>query len=135
MKDQANFDGLLTNYKANGHELEYQGEAMVREKPTHKIKVMREKYPDVLVYLDAESYLEVKSEGEGVNPQTGGTVIMETYMSDYRPVNGVMLPHAMEVVMGGTPFQTVTFGSIDANVEIDNDLFEIPGVSTTPSTN
>lgn len=135
MKDQADIDGFLVNYKEKGHILEYEGEEMVRDKPAHKIKLVREGQSDVYLYLDAESYLEVKTEGQGVDPQSGALVRMENYMSDYRPVNGVMMPHTMEIYMGGQPFQTVAMHSIDVNVEMDNGMFEMPGARATPSTN
>lgn len=135
MKDQADIDGVLVNYKEKGHVLEYLGEEVVKGKPAHKIKVVRADRPDVYLYLDAVSNLEVKTEGEGNNPQTGAKVKVETFMSDYREVGGVMLPHAMEIKMDGETFQTVVFSSIELNTEMKNDMFNMPGVSINSSTN
>ncbi len=135
MKDQADMDGVLVNYKEKGHVLEYMGEEMVKGKPAHKIKVVRADHPDVYLFLDAASNLEVKSEGEGTNPQTGSKVKVETFMSDYREVGGVMLPHAMQILMDGETFQEVVFSSIELNTEMKNDMFNMPGVSINSSTN
>ena len=127
MKDQADIDGMLMNYEDKGITLEYLGEGMVNDKPAHKLKVTRPDQPDTVVYLDKETYLEVKLEGEGVNPQTGQPAQTETYMSDYRLVNGVQMAHLMEVKMDGTTFQKITMSEILTNVDVEDSIFTMPG--------
>ncbi len=127
MKDQADIDGMLMNYEDKGITLEYLGEGMVNDKPAHKLKVTREDQPDTVVYIDKETYLEVKLEGEGVNPQTGEPAQTETFMSDYRLVNGVQMAHLMEVKMDGTTFQKITMSEIVTNIDVEDSIFTMPG--------
>ncbi|WP_457654072.1 hypothetical protein [Rhodocaloribacter sp.] len=127
MLDQADIDGKLVDYEAKGYSVEYLGETEVAGKPAHKLRLTHPDRPESFLYLDAETYLVVKSEGTGTDPQTGGTVPMEIYLSDYRPVNGVMMPHALEVHLRGEKFQDLVFTSIVANTEMSDQLFAMPG--------
>jgi hypothetical protein len=126
VSDQAQIDGLLVGYKERGYTVTYVGEEPVRGKPARKLKVDRPERSPVFVFLDAASHLQVKQEGEGVDPQTGATVMTATYMLDYRSVQGVMLPHRMEVEMGGTLSQTITMSQIDVNTDVNDQLFAVP---------
>lgn len=124
-KESADMDGVLIGYADQGYTLEYLGEEAVRDKNTHKLKVMRPEMSDVTVYLDAETYLIVRQDGEGVDGQTGNIIPTTTYMSDYREVGGVLMPFSMEVVQGG---QTLRLNLQDAtaNPEIDDTIFAFP---------
>ena len=125
-KEQADIEGILVNYEAKGYAVEYAGEAEIKGTPTQKLKVLRPDSSEIFVYLDAETFLQIKMESEAPNPMTGGTAQVETFMSDYRPVNGVQMPYSMEVVMDGQSFQTITFSEIKANVETDDAIFMYP---------
>ncbi len=124
--DQADIDGMLVGYKERGYSVTYVGEEPVRGKPAHKLKVDRPGQSLVHVFLDTESHLQVKQEGEGLDPQSGSRVPMATYMSDYRAVEGVMMPFLMEVEMSGNIFQTMTMSQIEVNTEIEDRLFSLP---------
>ncbi len=121
----ADMDGILVGYEADGYTLEYLGEEVVREQNTHKIKVMRPEMADVTVYLDAETFLMVRQDGQGVDGQTGNIVPTTTYMTDYREVGGVQIAFGMEMVQGG---QTVRIKLNEAtpNAEIDDAIFAFP---------
>jgi len=125
-KEQADIEGILVNHEAKGYSVEYAGEAEIKGKPTQKLKVLRPDSTELFVYLDAETFLQVKTEGEAPNDMTGGMAKVEAFMSDYRPVNGVQMPHSLEVKMDGQTFQTITFSSITANGEVDDTIFMYP---------
>ena len=124
--DQAQLDGMLVNYKERGYSVTYVGEEPVRGKPAHKLKVDRPDQSPIHVFLDAETHMQVKQEGEGLDPQSGSRVQMATFMGDYREVEGVMMPFVMEVEMGGSPFQKITMSQIEVNTEIDDRMFALP---------
>ena len=69
---------------------------------------------------------QVKTEGEGTNPLTGAQAKVETYLSDFKEVEGVMRAHAIEVLMDGEVFQQVTVSEVKVNVEIDDAIFAYP---------
>ncbi len=125
--EQADMDGFLVGAAESGYTVEYIGDEEVRGAMNHKIKVMREDSSEVLLFLDAESKLETKIEAEAPNPMTGAMTTVETFMSDYRVVGGMKVPYRMEVVIGGEPFQTLTFSDIRTNVPINDSVFAYPG--------
>ena len=125
-KEQADLDGILVNHEAKGYSVEYAGEAEIKGTPTQKLKVLRPDSSEIFVYLNAETFLQVKVESEAPHPMTGSMAKVETFLSDYRPVDGVPMPYSMEVLMDGETFQTFTFSEITANVEIDDAIFMYP---------
>jgi len=126
MKEQADMDGFLIDYEAKGYTVHYVGEEEVNGSNTKKLRVMRPDSSEVFVYLDTESFLQVKTEGEGTNPMTGAKVKMETFMMDYRDVDGMMVPFKMKVVMDGQVFQNITMKEVKTNVEVDDLIFMYP---------
>ncbi len=129
VKDQANIGGILMDYEENGITLEYLGEASVNESPAHKIKIVRPDQPEAVIYLDAASHMEVKIDGEGMNPQTGQSIETETFLSDFRLVDGIQMAHVIEVKMDGTTLQKIVLDKIEVNLEIDSEVFVMPGKS------
>ncbi len=125
-KEQADLDGILVDHEAKGYSVEYAGDADIKGTATKKLKVLRPDSSEIFIYLNAETFVQVKTESEAPNPMTGGTAKVETFMSDYRPVNGVQMPFGLEVVMDGQTFQTITFTQITANGEIDDTIFMYP---------
>ena len=91
-KEQADIDGLLVNYAEKGYTVEFVGEEEVKGAIAKKLQVMRPDSSMLYVYLDNESHVEVKLESESTNPMTGATAMVETYLSDYREVEGMMRP-------------------------------------------
>ena len=128
MKDQASIDGQLMNYADKGYTIEYAGEGMVNDNPAHKLKLIRPEQPESIIYIDKASYLEVKVEGEGVNPQNGQPMQTETFMSDYRNVDGVQMAFVTEVKVDGNTMQKMIMEKIEVNVDVADDLFMMPSM-------
>ena len=61
-KEQADIDGLLVDHEAKGYMVEYVGEEVVREANTKKLKVIRPDSSELFVYLDAETFMQVKTD-------------------------------------------------------------------------
>jgi len=125
-REQADIDGILVDYAAKGYAVEYVGDADVKGTPAKKLRVIRPDSSEVFVYLDGTTFLQVKTEGEGADPMSGAKTTVETFISDYRDVDGRQMAFKMEVVMGGLPFQTVTMKDIKTNVAVDDALFAYP---------
>src|SRR5690606_37899900 len=77
-RQQADIDGPLVDYAAKGYTLEYLGEEAVKGQPAHKLRLMEADSTEAFMYLDAASYLPVKTESEGINPMDGSTTRMTT---------------------------------------------------------
>lgn len=126
IKSQASFDGMLFNHGENGYTLAYLGEGEVRGAPAYKLRVTDAAGDSLTLFLDADSFLEVKTEKEVTDPQMG-QVTVETFFDDYRVVEGMKLPFVIETVVKGQSFQKVTMEEIDLNAEIPDSLFAFPG--------
>jgi len=128
IKDQANIGSMLVGYQEKGLTLEYVGEEEVKGTATHNLKVIRPDGSELFVFLDAASYLIIKTETETLDAQSGSMMTVETYSSDYRDVNGLMMPFEMEMVVGGGQFVfNITFSDAEANIDVDDAIFTMPG--------
>ena len=92
----------------------------------HKLRLVRPDSSEALIYLDAESHLVLRMDGEGTDPMSGARVKVQTYLNDYRDVEGIRLPVGMEMMMNGKPFQTVSFETVTVNETLADSLFTMP---------
>lgn len=127
LRQQADFDGELVDYKAKGHTVELVGKEPVQGTDAWKLKVTLKDGDVQYQYIDAEHYLPVKVEATrmmGGDPVTG-----ETFFADFRDEGGVMVPHSIEtkLVIQGTPYsQKVLVQKVELNVPIDDTHFKMP---------
>lgn len=125
IKDQAEFEGVLCNFKAKGHAVELLGEEEVDGTPAYKLKVTKANGDVDLLYLDTEYYLEFKS--EATREIQGTEVQVASVVGDYKEVGGLLFPHSMEIAYGGGPAQQVmTIESVELGVEIADERFAMP---------
>lgn len=128
-RDEADFDGVLVDWKAKGHTVEFAGKEMVEGAEAFKLKVTKKNGDLEYHYLDAETYLLVKTEGKV--KRRGTEYEGEQIYSDYKEVDGVMVPFAMEMGAKGQPMrQKMTFSKVEMNVAIDDARFVMPAKAT-----
>lgn len=128
MRDRGAMDGAMVSYIEKGYEITYGGEEAVNDKPAHVLIVQLPEDKTARVFLDAESYLEVKSVQSSTNPMTGEKGELSTYSSDYREVGGILIPHKITAEFDGNPLQELLIESIEVNQPISDALFEMPGM-------
>jgi hypothetical protein len=129
MKDEADFDGSLIDYKAKGNTVEYLGKVDVEGSPAYKLKVTTKVGNETIEYLDADSYLVIKTEGK--RKIQGQEIETESVIGDYKEVSGVMYPHSMQSHRKGAPEgqgQSITVEKYEINSKIDNAVFKMPEV-------
>jgi hypothetical protein len=134
MKDQANIDGPLVDYKAKGNTIEYIGKEDLEGTPVQKLKIT-EKDGDVKYwYLDAESGIELKQ--TAIVKQDNKEIEGDTYFSDFKEVAGVMMAHTTETRFQGQSTGQMVFDKIEVNVPVDASIFEMPATASkeTPKT-
>ena len=129
--DDADFDGALVDYKTKGHTIELMGKEPVEGADAYKLKVTKKNGNIEYDYLDAETYLLVKTEGK--IKRRGTEMDGETTYSDYKDVDGLMQAFSMEV---GTKEmkQKLAFSKIELNVPLDDARFAVPAGATGAST-
>ena len=127
VEEQADVDGPLVDYKVKGHTVELVGKEKVEGSDAYKLKVTLKNGDIRYIYLDADSYLEIRVEGK---TKTRGTdVESESTIGDYKEVGGLMFPYAMESGQKGSPQkQKMTLQKIELGVPLDDAQFKMPVV-------
>jgi outer membrane lipoprotein-sorting protein len=124
VKENADMEGALVDYRAKGHKIELAGKEDLSGKPAYKLKITRKNGKTETVYVDATSFLEVKT--VAVRKMMGNEMEMETFTSDYRPVGGVLMPFSIDSKTDGNSVMTLTLEKVEANVPVDDALFKMP---------
>ncbi len=124
MKLEADIDGFLVDYQDKGYKVEFKGEEDVEGTPAYQLTVTDTADLHVDIYLDVEYFLDIKWTIKGESE--GNTYEVDLYFSDYKEVNGMVEPHAMETKMGGQLVSQITIDSMSFNPEIDSTMFNMP---------
>ncbi|MEA2165214.1 MAG: hypothetical protein QOK37_3341 [Thermoanaerobaculia bacterium] len=134
IRNEADFDGPTFDYKAKGNKVEYIGKEDVQGTPAYKLKVTTKDGKESYVFLDAETYLAIRS--ESTRNMMGQDVEIETSIGDYKTVgDGLLFPHSIDSHqkgkegMGG---QSITIENIELNPKVDAGLFAMPAVAAKP---
>jgi hypothetical protein len=124
-EEQADIDGPLVDYKAKGNQVELMGKEDVEGSPCYKLKLTLKNGDVIYDYLDADSYLEVKQENKRV--VNGTEKEFEQSIGDYKPVEGLMFPFAIENgVKGSQQRQKIIVEKVELNVPIESARFTMP---------
>lgn len=139
---QADLDGPLVDYAAKGTRVELDGAEKVDGRDTYRLKLTLKNGQAMHVWIDAQTFLEVKMEGQP--RRLDGTYHpVEIYFRDYRSVNGLQIPHLLEskvlpvaktaLGLKDTPVPTeqIIIDKVVINPKLDESLFGKPdsGVS------
>lgn len=128
IREQADFDGELVNWKEKGHQVELVGKEKIEGTDAYKLKVTKKNGDVSYVFLDAEYFLEIR--GEGKRTLRGQEVEFESSVGDYKEVGGLLIPHAMSSKAKGMPGgQTLTFSKVELDVPLEDSLFAMPAAS------
>jgi outer membrane lipoprotein-sorting protein len=117
-KAQSDFDGVLVDYKAKGYTVVEVDQARVAGRPTHHLKVTRNDVPAQHIYLDPETFVEMRV-------TTEGPTASETDLSDYKEVAGVMVPHTIKISQNGVLQAELRISKVEFNLPLDDALFRI----------
>lgn len=117
--------GLL-DYRAKGHQAELAGRGEVDGEPTVMVKLTR---ADGLVetwHLDLETHLEVAVDSQVFDyTQTGDPVARRSYFSDFRRVDGIVLPFQVDAEYKAR-YTSLTVQSAKVDATFSEDLFRLP---------
>ena len=124
-EEMADIDGPLVDYKSKGHQVELLGKEKIEGTDAYKLKLTLKNGDVQTVYLDADSFLQIKE----VDKRTirGTEQETESSIGDYKEVNGMMFPFAIENAVKGTDQkQKITITKIELNVPVDDSIFKMP---------
>jgi outer membrane lipoprotein-sorting protein len=120
---QADLDGPLVDYAAKGTKVALEGIEKLGESDAYKLNLTFTNGQSQHVWIDAKTFLEVKMEG---TPRRldGKYHAVATYLRDYRPVNGIMVPYLLETVVDGvSQVEKIHIDTVEVNPKFDDSLF------------
>jgi outer membrane lipoprotein-sorting protein len=126
MKNSADFDGALINYKTKGHTIELVGKEKLADKDVYHLKVTMKGGQVQHYFLDAESGLELKTSAEVATGMGGAKQTFDTEMSNYKAEGGIMLPHTVKQFVNGKPTVEMTVTAVEFNAPVDDAMFRMP---------
>ena len=121
----AEFDDPLVAGPARGFTLEYAGEADVDGHKLLRVLVTRNLVDTFTLLLDEETYFIVMRVEERTTAGGRKRQIVTRY-DDFRPVDGVLLPHKVTLITDGHVEQQTIMEKIETNPELTPDTFTRP---------
>jgi hypothetical protein len=118
------FPHSFLTYKANGIAVKMNGKEKVGDRDAFVLTFEPAAGSPIKQYVDAESYLPVKTVIRANLPQVGD-IEHTALASDFREVDGVKVPYKLQVTSPATGF-TMIFSKIANNVAVDEKLFVKP---------
>jgi hypothetical protein len=129
--EQADMDGPLVDYKAKGNAVELVGKDDVDGAPAWKLKLTLKNGDISYVYIDTETGLNVKETSK--RKQQGSEIEIDSYLTNFKPVEGVLFPFAIENKVQGKSMGQFTIDSVKANVPFDDKMFVMPAAAPKPA--
>jgi outer membrane lipoprotein-sorting protein len=126
MKNSADFDGALINYKSKGHTIELVGKEKLADKDAYHLKITMKGGQVQHYFLDAESGLELKTSAEVDMGAGGPKQTLDTEMSNYKAEAGIMLPHTVKQFVNGKPTVEMSVTAVEFNAPVDDAIFQMP---------
>jgi len=136
---QAELDGPLVDYAAKGTRVDLDGMEKVEDRDTYKLKLTLKNGSVVHVWIDAQTFLETKIEGQ---PRLldGTDHPVEVYFRDYRTVSGLQIPYVLETKVlpvartaqgfrdPPVPVERAVIDKVVVNPKLDDSIFSKPEV-------
>ena len=142
---QSELDGPLVDYTAKGTRIESDGTEKVEDRDTYKLKLTLKNGDVTHVWVDAQTFLETKIQGQP-RRLDGTDHPVEVYYRDYRNVNGLEIPFVLETrvlpvaktAMGfrdtPVPPEKIVIEKVVINPQFDAGLFSKPAVDAAAVT-
>jgi hypothetical protein len=139
---QADLDGPLVDYAAKGTVIEMDGMEKVENRDTYKVKLTLKNREAIHVWIDAQTFLEAKIEGQP-RRLDGVDHPVEVYFRDFRAVNGLQIPFVLEtrvLPVGKTalglrdppvPPEKVIIEKAEVNPKLDESRFAKPQIGVS----
>ncbi len=102
----------------------YKGKEKIEEKA---YLVLEQTFSDghkATLYIDPKTYLTYKSKSTTVN-QMGAEVEQETFESDFKKANGMIIPFSIIIFQGGEEYMKLTFTEVTFNSGLEDSLFKM----------
>lgn len=111
----------IKNYFKKG-QLTLVGEDNVNGRPAFKLKAMLDGVNSSLLYIDKVSYQLIKTSTSA--SQGGVPMTIDSYMTDFKDNNGVILPMKTTSSASGMEF-VILFEKVEVNIPMDDSIFQV----------
>ncbi len=122
--EEADIDGPLIDYTAKGYKLELKGKEDVEGSEAYRINVTMKSGKPREYYIDADSYLVIKTSQKIT--RNGQEMTVDGFPGNYKKVGNVMLPFSFDQKVNGKTAAQMTFDTILINPTIDRSIFAMP---------
>lgn len=119
------FESEFIDYKEKGHTIEYLGDVEVDGVMCHEVKLTKEDGTEEFHYFDPEYMIPIMQKSIISTGQMAGQAV-ETYLSDYEEVDGLIMPKSIESKMNGATQFALTVTKVELNVEVEDATFAYP---------
>lgn len=130
-KAQADMDGPLIDWQKKGYTLEMLPDDEVEGTPVHRLRIETGQDVTITMCFDQDSYLLLKQTMKIKQDET--EFEQDTFMSDYREVEGRLLPMAWEQRVGGQTQSNLIMEKMVFDAPVDDALFVKPEVTPPPA--
>ena len=114
----------ILNPKKYGISFAYKGKENIEDK---EFLILEQSFSDgytIMMYLDAKTYLPYKAKATTLDQGMMETE-EESYMSDYRDVDGIMTAFHMQIFQGGEEFIVSTMTEVKYNTGLEDSFFKM----------
>ena len=137
---ETDLDGPLVDYASKGIKVELDGIEKVEDRDCYKLKLTMSDGRTIHDWIDAQSFLEAKIEGQP-RKLDGKDHPVEVYYRDYRQVSGLQIPFVLETKVlpvattargfrdPPVPVERITLDKVLVNPKLDPSRFSKPVVT------
>jgi outer membrane lipoprotein-sorting protein len=120
-EEAEDFDSVLLDYKDKGYKVDLV--SSLPGGPPH-LRVTKKSGRVHDIYLDPATFLEQRITTE--RDQDGSTIVVGTELTNYKPVDGMMVPFTIRRSINGQVQGEVTYERVQFNLPLADDLFKMP---------
>ncbi|MBT3244370.1 MAG: hypothetical protein HN352_14565 [Bacteroidetes bacterium] len=124
MKVQADYEGVLWNWKDKGHSVTLEGTEEVEGAECHVVKSVLAGGDIYTSYIDVENFVMIKQSAK-ITMQ-GQEIESDTFMSNFQEGDGFIYPGKIENRVNGQVMSTIVIEEMILGAELDASLFEKP---------
>ena len=124
---EAPFLDVFIDFEDRGYKLENVEGKELEGTPTYGVRVTNDEGFDRTYYFDTETMVPIMMSFTSKGGQMKG-MTMETYMSDYQEVEGLVVPMFMENKINGQTLLSMTFDSAEIDPELEDTFFSMDGM-------
>jgi hypothetical protein len=130
MERQSDMDGTLYNYEEKGYTTTLEGEEDLEGSPIYLIKQVNEKGDIFLHHIDADNFVNLMT--KAILKVQGSTIEVETYLSNFKPVEEIIMPFSIESKVDGQTQSHIVVEEYIFDEPVNDSIFEKPAPAPKP---